>query len=182
MGGSQRVSTCDHEMRRVQHIQHPLLHTASLAPPHPRVAHPHIPPAPGPSLPTPEPSRPTPEPSLPPLPPPPPHLHLAPQMNGKDVPVSEYTRTEKLLTLTHVPHVSELEVHITTKVKPQDNSLLVGLYKSGGNFCTQVRDGRREGQVLMRGDGMGGGEREVWWQPRGASGSSSSRGAATLCL
>ena len=105
----------------------------------------HIPLTPGPSLPPPEPT----------LPPPPP-LYLAPQMNGKDVTVSEYTRTEKLLTLTHVPHVSELEVLITVKVKPQDNSLLEGLYKSGGNFCTQVSQGRREGQVLMRGEGMGG--------------------------
>jgi hypothetical protein len=28
---------------------------------------------------------------------------------------------------------------VTTALKPQDNSLLEGLYKSGGNYCTQVR-------------------------------------------
>mgnify|MGYP001810366226 FL=1 len=28
---------------------------------------------------------------------------------------------------------------VTTAIKPQDNSLLEGLYKSGGNYCTQVR-------------------------------------------
>jgi len=27
---------------------------------------------------------------------------------------------------------------VTTALKPQDNSLLEGLYKSGGNYCTQV--------------------------------------------
>lgn len=27
---------------------------------------------------------------------------------------------------------------IVTAIKPQDNSLLEGLYKSGGMFCTQV--------------------------------------------
>ena len=33
----------------------------------------------------------------------------------------------------------ELEVH--TDCHPDQNSLLEGLYKSGGNFCTQVRWG-----------------------------------------
>lgn len=31
-----------------------------------------------------------------------------------------------------------LEVEIVTEIKPQDNSLLEGLYKSSGNYCTQV--------------------------------------------
>ena len=32
----------------------------------------------------------------------------------------------------------EFELSITTAIKPQDNTLLEGLYKSGGNFSTQV--------------------------------------------
>lgn len=38
----------------------------------------------------------------------------------------------------------EFEVCITTELKPQDNSLLEGLYKSSGNFCTQVRGGMQQ--------------------------------------
>lgn len=33
------------------------------------------------------------------------------------------------------------DVEIVTEIKPQDNSLLEGLYKSSGNFCTQVMIG-----------------------------------------
>lgn len=35
------------------------------------------------------------------------------------------------------PH-TQLHAQVTTAIKPQDNSLLEGLYKSGGNYCTQV--------------------------------------------
>lgn len=31
-------------------------------------------------------------------------------------------------------------LQVTTAIKPQDNSLLEGLYKSGGNYCTQVSE------------------------------------------
>ncbi len=33
----------------------------------------------------------------------------------------------------------EFDLEIVTHIKPQENSLLEGLYKSGGNFCSQVR-------------------------------------------
>lgn len=31
----------------------------------------------------------------------------------------------------------DVEVEIVTHIKPQENTLLEGLYKSGGNYCTQ---------------------------------------------
>lgn len=36
-------------------------------------------------------------------------------------------------------------VQVTTALKPQDNSLLEGLYKSSGNYCTQVCRQHRTG-------------------------------------
>lgn len=31
-----------------------------------------------------------------------------------------------------------MQMEIETELKPQDNTSLEGLYKSSGNFCTQV--------------------------------------------
>lgn len=45
--------------------------------------------------------------------------------------------TPKSLTLKSPP-AGEFELEVVTAIKPQDNSLLEGLYKSGGNYCTQV--------------------------------------------
>ena len=39
----------------------------------------------------------------------------------------------------------EFGVEVVTELKPQDNTLLEGLYKSSGNYSTQVRRGGREG-------------------------------------
>lgn len=39
------------------------------------------------------------------------------------------------------------ELEVVTAIKPQDNSLLEGLYKSSGNFCTQVRAPRFGGRL-----------------------------------
>ena len=36
-----------------------------------------------------------------------------------------------------IPGTAEWELEIHTLIKPQDNTLLEGLYKSGGNFSTQ---------------------------------------------
>jgi hypothetical protein len=56
---------------------------------------------------------------------------------GDPVPESGYELTPKSLTLLQPP-AGPFELEVTTAIKPQDNSLLEGLYKSGGNYCTQV--------------------------------------------
>lgn len=59
-------------------------------------------------------------------------------INGTPVPKEHYAVEPKGLTLdaAAIP-AGEWDLEITTKIKPQENSLLEGLYKSGGNFCTQ---------------------------------------------
>ena len=59
------------------------------------------------------------------------------QVNGKDVSPSEYSITEKDLTLAKLP-AGPITLNVVTEIKPQENSSLEGLYKSSGNFCTQV--------------------------------------------
>lgn len=53
------------------------------------------------------------------------------------MPESGYEVTPKSLTIKSPP-AGAFELEVTTAIKPQDNSLLEGLYKSGGNYCTQV--------------------------------------------
>lgn len=60
------------------------------------------------------------------------------KVNGADVAASSYEVTDKTLTVHGLPS-GEFELAITTAIKPQENTLLEGLYKSGGNFSTQVR-------------------------------------------
>ncbi|EFJ47753.1 hypothetical protein VOLCADRAFT_81369 [Volvox carteri f. nagariensis] len=55
---------------------------------------------------------------------------------GTELSTGQYTLTEKQLTLNHLPP-GEFELEVVTEIRPQDNSLLEGLYKSSGNFCTQ---------------------------------------------
>lgn len=57
-------------------------------------------------------------------------------VDGKALDSNAYTLTPKLLTLSGLPE-GEFDVEIITEIKPQENSLLEGLYKSSGNFCTQ---------------------------------------------
>jgi aminopeptidase N len=47
----------------------------------------------------------------------------------------EYGHGNGNFTLFSVPEIFELE--ITTRIKPQENLVLSGLYRSGGTFCTQ---------------------------------------------
>ena len=56
-------------------------------------------------------------------------------LNGKLLKEIDYTVTDKTLTIFSVPEKFNLE--ITTRIKPQENTSLNGLYKSSGNFCTQ---------------------------------------------
>ena len=58
-------------------------------------------------------------------------------VDGAVVPASNYDLTEKTLTINGLPS-GAFELAITTAIKPQENTLLEGLYKSGGNFSTQV--------------------------------------------
>jgi aminopeptidase N len=44
--------------------------------------------------------------------------------------------TDKSLTLSSPP-AGDYVLELVTEIKPQENSRLEGLYKSGGNFCTQ---------------------------------------------
>ncbi len=53
------------------------------------------------------------------------------------MPAEQYEVSEKALTLKQPP-AGDFEVQITVAIKPQDNTMLEGLYKSGGNFSTQV--------------------------------------------
>ncbi|MDH5233126.1 MAG: aminopeptidase N, partial [Gammaproteobacteria bacterium] len=46
-----------------------------------------------------------------------------------------YVVSDQNLTIPDVPH--EFELNIQTKIKPQENTALEGLYKSSGMFCTQ---------------------------------------------
>lgn len=61
---------------------------------------------------------------------------VAVKVNGQAVPESKYQLTSKSLTLKELP-VGDFDLEITTEIKPHENSLLEGLYKSSGNYCTQ---------------------------------------------
>ncbi|MDD2319078.1 MAG: aminopeptidase N [Geobacteraceae bacterium] len=56
-------------------------------------------------------------------------------LDGIPLPAERYTVEEQALTIRQLPTVFTLEV--TTEIRPQDNTFLEGLYRSGGMFCTQ---------------------------------------------
>jgi len=60
---------------------------------------------------------------------------LAIQLNSKALPAHAYQLHAQGLTINSVPDAFELE--ITTRINPQDNTALEGLYRSSGNYCTQ---------------------------------------------
>ena len=57
------------------------------------------------------------------------------EVNGKALPRSGYKLTQTHLTLSALPDVFTLK--IITSCAPKDNTQLMGLYVSGGRFCTQ---------------------------------------------
>lgn len=57
------------------------------------------------------------------------------KVDGKKLPRKAYILTQTHLTLTGLPDAFELE--IITTCAPKDNTQLMGLYVSGGRFCTQ---------------------------------------------
>ncbi|MBT7408345.1 MAG: aminopeptidase N, partial [Methylococcales bacterium] len=56
-------------------------------------------------------------------------------INQKPLSTNDYTVSDEQLTITKVPDAFSLE--IITKIKPDENTSLDGLYQSSGNFCTQ---------------------------------------------
>jgi aminopeptidase N len=60
---------------------------------------------------------------------------LSVAIDGRTLPPEEYTFGDGHLTIDDVPAHFILEA--TTELRPQDNTFLEGLYRSGGMFCTQ---------------------------------------------
>ena len=60
---------------------------------------------------------------------------LALRLEGRDLSARDYSVGAEHLTISKVPETFELEV--VTRLYPQDNTSLEGLYRSSGNFCTQ---------------------------------------------
>ena len=56
-------------------------------------------------------------------------------LDGQSLPEGGYRLTAESLTIAQVP--DRFELAIRTRLRPQDNTELSGLYKSSGNFCTQ---------------------------------------------
>jgi len=61
------------------------------------------------------------------------------KLNGAALAASSYERTPKGGLLLHgpLPDGAPFELEIVSATRPQENTALEGLYKSGGNFCTQ---------------------------------------------
>jgi aminopeptidase N len=57
------------------------------------------------------------------------------QLDGRELSADEYSVDEEGLTLFGVPDAFVLSSRV--RIKPQENTALEGLYKSGGMFCTQ---------------------------------------------
>lgn len=58
-------------------------------------------------------------------------------INGQPIAASNYEMTEESLSLTASVVPNEFTLAIQTKIKPQENTALEGLYQSSGMFCTQ---------------------------------------------
>ncbi|HLI19653.1 MAG TPA: aminopeptidase N, partial [Stellaceae bacterium] len=56
-------------------------------------------------------------------------------LNGEKLGANRYVQDPESLTVATVPDAFTLDIE--TRIEPQNNTVLSGLYKSGGNFCTQ---------------------------------------------
>ena len=64
------------------------------------------------------------------------HLELiALELDGTPLAADRYQVDADRLTLRDPP--TEFDLAVTTRIRPQDNAALQGLYQSSGNFCTQ---------------------------------------------
>src|SRR5450631_544800 len=57
------------------------------------------------------------------------------RLDGRALLPEQYSTTDERLTIPDVPALFTLEIE--TELRPQDNTFLEGLYRSGGMFCTQ---------------------------------------------
>ncbi|MBE2294710.1 MAG: aminopeptidase N [Phycisphaerales bacterium] len=60
---------------------------------------------------------------------------IALEMDGAPLAADRYQVEDDYLTLLHPP--ASFELTVVTRIRPQDNASLEGLYQSSGNFCTQ---------------------------------------------
>ncbi len=60
---------------------------------------------------------------------------LSLSLNGASLAESNYSEVDNKLTITNLP--AQFELTINTRIHPEKNTALSGLYKSSGNFCTQ---------------------------------------------
>ena len=60
---------------------------------------------------------------------------IAARLDGETLPGSRLTLTAEQLTIHGVP--GQFELALETRIEPQNNTALEGLYKSSGTFCTQ---------------------------------------------
>ena len=58
-------------------------------------------------------------------------------VNGTAITADDYVLTEDTLVITKPPS-GPFKLEIVTLIKPEQNTLLEGLYKSTGTFCTQA--------------------------------------------
>ena len=58
-------------------------------------------------------------------------------VDGKELSDTEYKLTPTVLTVLKVPKKRKFTVEIETEINPTANTKLMGLYRSGGNYCTQ---------------------------------------------
>ena len=56
-------------------------------------------------------------------------------LNGESLGRSRYQREDETLSIGNLP--AQFSLSVRTRIRPQDNTSLEGLYKSSGNFCTQ---------------------------------------------
>src|ERR1700722_12547431 len=56
-------------------------------------------------------------------------------LDGEALGANRYVQDADSLTIPAVP--AEFTLDIENRIEPQNNTVLSGLYKSGGNFCTQ---------------------------------------------
>lgn len=54
-----------------------------------------------------------------------------------DMPASQYAATPESLTIRELPESGPFELTITTIINPEANTQLMGLYRTGGIYCTQ---------------------------------------------
>ncbi|MBB3608832.1 aminopeptidase N [Rhizobium sp. BK602] len=58
-------------------------------------------------------------------------------LDQEEVPAKQYTATPESLTVRDLPESTPFELTITTIINPEANTQLMGLYRTGGVYCTQ---------------------------------------------